>query len=305
MTDLKKGAASIVIASFLWGAAAAPRKILFNTVSPYTVVMLTTMIATVTLFIINRKVLVTNMHGLNVRVLRNFFTLALLGSAIAPLLYNYGLSYIDVSKGVILERSQAIFTIILGSIVLKEVYSKAFYLYFIMMMMASVVLIVGGKNFSFVSMGDTDIIGAILIVLAGLSWAGSAVLAKKLLISTMPVVLLFYRLLFTCLILMPYFVISDKYYIELQNISYISILLILLIGIVAIALAFLMFYHGLKLIPAGYSGALELMVPVSGVAGGFFILDERLTHWQYLAGIAIILGSYLITKLPSNKRGDR
>ncbi|WKD37637.1 DMT family transporter [Streptomyces xanthophaeus] len=76
------------------------------------------------------------------------------------------------------------------------------------------------------------------------------------------------------------------------------------VGLVATALAFAVWFAGLRRLPAGTVGLIGLLNPVTGVLLGTAVAGEVLTGRQ-LCGLALVLGGVALGRPPGKRSADR
>ena len=76
------------------------------------------------------------------------------------------------------------------------------------------------------------------------------------------------------------------------------------VSLVGTALAFVVWYEGLRRLSAGTVGVIGLLNPVTGVLLGALVAGEHLTPWQVL-GIALVLGGIVVGQQGSGARARR
>jgi drug/metabolite transporter (DMT)-like permease len=166
---MKIGQLYVLIAAFIWGVSAVVRKILVSNISPYSLVFLSTMLATFFLFITHNKIIRREINSLDKNKFKNYLSLAITGSIAAPLLFNYGIKLLDVSVVVVIERIQPVFTLILAYILLKERFPNQFYFLSFVCLFSSVIL--AAKSLDLSSIISVNYIGIFMIFGAALGWA--------------------------------------------------------------------------------------------------------------------------------------
>lgn len=76
------------------------------------------------------------------------------------------------------------------------------------------------------------------------------------------------------------------------------------VSLIGTALAFVVWYDGLRRLSAGTVGVIGLLNPVTGVLLGALVAGEHLTPWQLL-GIALVLGGIVVGQQRSGAKARR
>lgn len=140
-----------------------------------------------------------------------------------------------------------------------------------------------------------DVIGALLMAIAGLGWGAYSLLGKG---STHAAWDTMGNLLRTSLLLLPFFLLM----LPRAQISSWGIVLALSSGILATGIGYWVWYAVLPLLSAMRAGILQLAVPVIAAVGGGLLLGERIDLRMILAS-ATILGGVALALLNRPVRG--
>lgn len=212
--------------------------------------------------------------------------LAVVGTLFADVLYFYALTKIPVVNAVLLGHMQPLFIILIAFFVLKEeTLSRFDYLGIACMMGAGFLVTTRTAGnlaaFRFGTLGDA------MVLIATISWATTAIVAKKYLGTVHAGALTFYRFLFASLALVAYACATQS--LSIANPYQV------LVGVI-VGVGTILYYEGLRRIKAAQVSALELSTPFFAALLGFFILHEFITLMQ-AAGIALLFaGIYLLSK---------
>lgn len=227
-----------------------------------------------------------------------------LSGALGTILYTAALTkiqFIPFSVVVLLQQLQPVFAITAAAVLLREPLTRKFF------GLASIAL-VAAYFVSFpelkvnLSTGNGTLIAALFAVGAAAAWGTSTAFSKYALKDTSTLHITALRFGFTPIFAFI-FVLMGGHTAALgdaltsENLKY-----IIAITFSTGMLALLIYYFGLKRIPASRSTLLELTWPLSAVFIGYFHLNQTLTLTQAI-GAAVLTGTiYLIAK-DANKLG--
>jgi drug/metabolite transporter (DMT)-like permease len=140
------------------------------------------------------------------------------------------------------------------------------------------------ENFAMFKFGT---FGDLLVLMAAIAWATTAIAVRKYLKNLNAGVITFYRFLFASVFLVIYLGLTST--IGITNIYQI------LVGVV-VGIGTILYYEGLKRIKAAQVSGLELSAPFFAAILGFLILEEPLTLIQ-ITGISLLfVGIYYLSK---------
>lgn len=138
--------------------------------------------------------------------------------------------------------------------------------------------------------GAVDPVGAVLALLAGLSYAAYTVLAKQQLdAGHRPAAVMAAAFGLGGLLSLPLLLTQPLGWLAGAD----GVLLALYLGLITVTVGYLLFVRGLAALPAGPVTTLMLAEPVVATALGLVVLDERLT-WLGAVGTALVLIGLLV-----------
>lgn len=97
------------------------------------------------------------------------------------------------------------------------------------------------------------------------------------------------QILISALILLPFIIYRNSIHIS----GFSALPLILILGVVHTGLAYLLYFSGVKDLPAQNVAVLSYIDPISAIIFGTTILREPLTLWQVIGGLLILGSTYL------------
>ncbi|OGC41489.1 hypothetical protein A2Y85_07565 [candidate division WOR-3 bacterium RBG_13_43_14] len=280
----KIGIAVVVGASIMWSLESIFAKLSYQVVSVGNAFAARTIFS---LVIIGAYVLLTN-HPKRILVDRKVLPwlvyVSLAATLFADLLYIYALSRVAVINAVLIGHMQPVFIVVIGYILHREDrISRNDYIGIAFMIISGLLVTSGNLNNLFrFKLGST---GDLLVLLATIAWATTAIIARKYLKAIPPSIIAFYRFFFAGIVFIGYRLLF-------YNIKIISIYQILL-GLV-IGLGTIMYYEGIRKLKAAQVAAIELSTPFFATVLGFVVLKEMITLQQAFGILLLFAGMYYL-----------
>lgn len=141
-----------------------------------------------------------------------------------------------------------------------------------------------------------DILGILLALGAGLSYAIFTLVSKELLEDHPPEAVMAVAFFLGAVLLFPLFFRADLVWLFQPR----GLVIGLWLGFVTVAVAYTLFARGLKLVPVATAGTLTLAEPLTAATLGVFLLGERITPLAFL-GIVLIFTGLVILTLKRNR----
>lgn len=135
--------------------------------------------------------------------------------------------------------------------------------------------------------------GVLLALTAGASYAGYTIAIKRLLPGNSPDAVIAIVFSLGGLLLSPFLFRADLRWAVEPN----GLLVVLHLGLVATALAYLLFARGLRSVPAVHAVTLSLAEPLTAATLGILVLNERLTLTASI-GMASVLAGLVVLVAP-------
>ncbi|MBW3568765.1 DMT family transporter [Candidatus Parcubacteria bacterium] len=220
-----------------------------------------------------------------------------LSGALGTILYTAALTkiqFIPFSVVVLLQQLQPVFAISAAALLLKEPLSRKF-------MGLAATALVAAYFVSFPDMkinldtGSGTLIAALFAVGAAAAWGVSTAFSKYALKDTSSLHITALRFGFTPIFALLFVLFSGDS-AALTQITADQFKYLIAITFSTGMLALLIYYFGLKRIPASRSTILELTWPLSAVVIGFLFLGESLSATQALGSLVLLGTIYLIAK---------
>jgi drug/metabolite transporter (DMT)-like permease len=284
MNNKTKGVIVVLGASMMW----AIEPILVKLSYTYTDVLSTFATRTIFCLITIAAYLLLTGSGLRVRVkyVPKLLYVSIAATLFADLMYVYALSKVQVINAVMIGHMQPIFIVLIGFVFLKDDRIARFdYLGILFMIIAGI--LVTGRTLSNLAAVRIGTVGDLYVLLATISWATTAIVARRYLKGLNAALIAFYRFLFGGIAFVLYVTFLKG--ITMNNVY--QILLGAVIGIGTI-----LYYEGIKLIKAAQVSALELSTPFFATILGFVVLKETITMVQFIGIMALFGGIYFLSR---------
>ena len=279
------GVITILLASIMWSIEPIFAKWSYYNSDYLTTSAIRALFATLTalLYIIITK-------KTNIRITKkNFsilFYISIVGTIFADLTYFYALTQIQIINAVLIGHIQPIFIILIGFLILKQDKpTKLDYIGIAFMIFSG--LLVTTKTIENLIHLKIGTIGDLLVLLATIGWATTAIAMRKYLKNLHSGVITFYRFLIASIFFMIYLTLTSN--IGISNIYQI------MVGII-IGLGTILYYEGLKRLKAAQVSGLELSTPFFATILAFFLHGESITIMQAFGLSLLFIGIYFISR---------
>jgi drug/metabolite transporter (DMT)-like permease len=222
--------------------------------------------------------------------------IAIIGGAVAFLLFFTGLKLTTAGRGAFLNKTLPLYAVLLAFIFLKEKVSKKHFYSLLIMFLGTVAIffseIIPTQLWLNPSLGD------FLVVIATILWAFEAVIARKAMVKgENNFFVSFVRMFFGGVILFAFAILIGKYDIILslstQQLINIGISTVILFGYV------FFWYWSLKLINVSKASTLLLISPVISLLIGMIVLREPAPLIQIAGSALILIGAYIVSNVKS------
>ncbi|MPW38403.1 EamA family transporter [Thermococcus sp. 101 C5] len=294
------GYASALLAAFLFGMSSTLNKISLRDVHPMIVAGSIYVTAGVVLMFLRLTPLkdrilerlessVKAQEGFSRRDLLLLAFIVLFGSFLAPLFFMFGLYRTTAVNASLLLNTETLFTVLIALLIFKERTSRRGILGILLILIGAVVI--STENFGEVELSK-GILGNILIILAGLSWAIDNNLSKLLSVKRDLLLVTSLKGLFGGSALLTLAsLIGVPFYIPLQSLPY-----VLTVGAFSIGFSLVLFLFALREIGAMRTGAIFSTSSLIGALFAFLALGESLTALKVVFGMIMLLGVYVLSR---------
>jgi len=210
------------------------------------------------------------------------------GSFLAPLSFMFGLNKTTAVNASLLLNTETLFTVLIALLVFKEKASGRSIIGILLILIGAAVI--STENFKEVELSK-GILGNILIILAGLSWAIDNNLSKLLSVKRDLLLVTSLKGLFggSALLILAS-LIGIHFYIPLQSLPY-----VLTVGAFSIGFSIVLFLFALREIGAMKTGAIFSTSSLIGALFAFLILGESFTAIKAFFGVLVFIGVYLLS----------
>ena len=212
------------------------------------------------------------------------------GSIIAPLLFLNGLNQTTAINASLLQNAEALFTVIIAFLILKEHCNKKEWIGITLLIVGAVFLATNAQ-FSSLSLQEA-VFGNLLILGACLFWGIDNNLSKFLCIKEDLILVTALKCLIggASLLLLAY-ALHLSFYVPFTAYPY-----LITVGAFSIGFSILFFMVGLKEIGSIRTGTIFSTSALFGAVFALIILKEPITIVQALAGLVMILGICVLYK---------
>lgn len=295
MKYAKLGSVAVVIAALLWSVDGLLRRHLYD-LPPSVVVFYEhlfglLLLAPFIIFSIKAFKKLTRKQWLAI------IGVSFLSGALGTILYTAALGkiqYIPFSVVVLLQQLNPIFAILAAAVLLKEPLTKKFFGLAAIALVAAYFVTFPKYVVNF-DTGAGTAMAALLAVGAAAAWGTSTAFSKYALKDTSSVHITAARFTFTPIFAL-FFVALSGSFSKLGQISGSQFGYIVAITFSTGLMALLIYYFGLKRVPASRSAILELAWPLSAVIVGYLFLNQTLALSQAIAAIILTSAIILIAK---------
>lgn len=271
---MKKGYFLVLLAASMWGTLGIFAKLLYGfNLDPFTIIFYRATIAFLILLIYNTiKGLEVKKERLPFYVTYGFFTVSLFYSV-----YFHAVKVSSVSLAVLLLYTAPIYSTILGYLIFKEKITK--------MKTMSLTMVIFGIVLVTQINGRINLLGVILGLLSGLTYALYGIFGKIAMQNDEPQEALLYTIGFGALFLMPF----SKFSVPIEALPYLFAL-----AFFPTFLAYLLYNRALKEVEASKASIIATVEPVVALILAYLIFGETLTGKQLLGAFLIILGAIIL-----------
>lgn len=295
MKYAKLGSLAVVVAALLWSLDGLLRRNLYD-LPPSVVVFYEHIFG---LIILSPFILFTfkSFKKLTKRQWLAIVGVSFLSGALGTILYTAALGqiqYIPFSVVVLLQQLNPIFAIIAAAILLKEPLTKKFFILAAIALIAAYFVTFPDYVANF-STGSGTVLAALFAVGAAAAWGTSTAFSKYALKNTSSVHITAARFAFTPIFAFL-FILASGSLSQVTQVSSEQFSYIVLITFSTGLLALLIYYFGLKRVPASRSAILELAWPLSAVIVGYLFLNQSLKLSQAVAALVLTTTIVIIAK---------
>ena len=290
---------SVLGALILWSSSFVAIKFASTTYPPLTLAVVRFIVATLILGALT--MLPKNRVKLEKKDIFTVAVCGLTGIMLYAVLQNIAMQWTSASSATLIIASYPIITLLMESLIYKKKLS-------VVKIIAVLIAIVGVVILAYVKAEtriEGELLGILLLVLAGVVWAVYNFMTKKVVNRYPPITLLFYSTLFGTIFMLPLALLERA---QWQQPTAVSFLCMMFLGVFCSVIAFLLYNHGLKTMAPSTITSMLNLVPIFGVFFSWLLLGEQVTLRKFVGGAIVIFGVMLSvrnTKTESDKETAR
>jgi len=278
---------SLLLVALFWGVTFVAVKYLVERIGPIHVLLLRVGFSSacfVVLLVLTRS----SVPSFPASVWRRMALIAFAGVVVNNLAITYGQSYISAALASLIVTSNPIFTTIFSRVLLAEPLTRR-KLSGIALAAAGflIVLLYGGSGAKF---SVDNAIGVLILICAPFGWAIYTVLSKPLLEEYEPHVVAGLTTILGALMLSPLLLFNRDVAGDVAAFGWREWLAALTMSVLAIFVAYILWYRGLRRLQPTQVAVYIYMVPFFGVLSAWLLLGESITPWLLLGGGTILTG---------------
>ena len=281
----------LLLVAVLWGGNFAALKHLLESLAPVDVVVLRSVGAGLfyAAFLLASGRLIIPMSGPDAR---RMVLIGVIGIAIMSLAMAYGLTRLDAGLASLLVTSNPIFTAILSRILLGE-HLTSRKVIGILTAFTGFLLVLQFGSTGGARLERDQMVGVFIVLLAPLSWAFYTVLSKPLLGRYPPKYVAAYTTMAGGTVFIPFLLFDRGLHGRVAALGPIDWLTVLYVSLLAITVAYLLWYWGLRVLTPSQTAVYTYLVPVFGVLTAWLLLGEVPAIFALVGGAVIVAGVIL------------
>jgi drug/metabolite transporter (DMT)-like permease len=279
----------LLLMVIFWGANITIIKVALKNFHPIAFNCFRFAIATVTLFLLHRKILSDHIEKKDWLWL---ILLGILGNTVYQFLFIYSVKFTHVSHVAILLATTPIFTAAISKWMGLEQVGGQIWLGILLSFIGVTLIVFGGKDFSFGSV--STLIGDAFVVGASLVWSIYTVFSSRIIERYSAWHYIVYTVAFGTLFLVPISLPSVLHQ-DYSILGWPEWLAMFYAALLALVYGYSAWYYGVEKIGSTRTSVYSNLTPVAGVGVGMIFLGERLSPLQWL-GAAIIFTGLMINR---------
>ena len=290
---------AIIITTVLWSSSLIFAKLVFAEVGPIVFVALRYTLACPFLLVVTLQ----HRKKQTIQDVKNNWKILLVaglsGPFISQILQYVGLDLTTASDALLLMNLTPVFAVILASPILSEriTFEKV-----VGLTLATVgaILIVANTTPEFTVVGIWRLVGDLVVIVSTVFFAINGIAGKIAMKSVDAISTTFYSTLFVVPFIWISAILLDNVMV-LFTMSLQVWIIVLWVGIVNTAVAFILYYESMKNIEASLVQIMLNLIAVWGVLMSVFVLNETVTYLQILGGAVTVVG-VMIAQLAQARR---
>ena len=279
----------ILLAIIFWGTSFVATKTVLNEIKPVTIIILRLILASILLTIIALST--KRKFSINFKSHSWIFILALV--AVFHLWIQVtGLQYTTAANTGWIIGTAPVFMAILGFVFYKEKITLLQFLG-ILVAVAGLLLLIGKGDITNIGLIENQ--GDLLVLGSAFTWGVYSMVNKKISLSYSPLMTILYLFLMMAVIIIP-FNLNTETINSVINLSLISWMWILFLGIFCSGVAYVIWAQALRDMESAKVGAFLYFEPLVTVIAAWFFLREEITLLMIISGLLITAGVFIVNK---------
>ena len=279
----------ILLAIIFWGTSFVATKTVLHEIKPVTIIILRLILASILLTIIALST--RRKFSINFKSHSWIFILALV--AVFHLWIQVtGLQYTTAANTGWIIGTAPVFMAILGFVFYKEKITLLQFLG-ILVAVAGLLLLIGKGDITNIGLIENQ--GDLLVLGSAFTWGVYSMVNKKISLSYSPLMTILYLFLMMAVIIIP-FNLNTETINSVINLSLISWMWILFLGIFCSGVAYVIWAQALRDMESAKVGAFLYFEPLVTVIAAWFFLREEITLLMILSGLLITAGVFIVNK---------
>ena len=283
---------SIIGALIIWSSSFVAIKVAYETFPPITLGAARFVVATLILGALT--LLPKNRMRLERKDILTVALSGLMGITMYAVLQNIAVQWTSASSATLIIASYPVITLLLEALIYKTKLNA-------LKIVGIFIAIVGVVVLSYTkadARGEGELLGSIMLIVAGVVWAFYNFLTKKVVNSYPSITLLFYQTLFGTIFMLPMALFERGQWAAPTIMTF---AMMLFLGVFCSVIAFLLYNIGLRKLPASSVTSMLNLVPIFGVFFSWILLNESVPLRKFIGGAIVIFGVMLSIRQKKNK----
>lgn len=289
----------LLAVAIIWGGNFSALKHLLDRLEPVDVVVLRSIGAGLFygLFLASARRLIIPMTGPDAR--RMVF-IGVLGIPVMSLSMAYGLTHLNAGLASLLVTSNPIFTAIISRFLLGERLTGRKVIGILVAFLGFLLVLQFGSSGG-ARLESSQIMAVFVVLLGPLAWAFYTVLSKPLLGRYPPMYVASYTTMAGGAVFIPFLIFDAPMRERMASLDPVDWFSVLYVSLLAITVAYLLWYWGLRVLTPSQTAVYAYLVPVFGVLGSWLVLGEVPAVFALIGGAVIVFG-VVLTNTTSRRR---
>ena len=275
---------SIIGALIIWSSSFVAIKVAYETFPPITLGVARFIVATLILGALT--LLPKNRMRLERKDILTVALSGLMGITMYAVLQNIAVQWTSASSATLIIAAYPVITLLLETLIYKTKLNTLKIIGILIAIGGVVVLSYTKAD----ARGEGELLGSILLIVAGVAWAFYNFLTKKVVNSYPSITLLFYQTLFGTIFMLPMALFERSQWAVPTVMTF---AMMLFLGVFCSVIAFLLYNIGLRKLPATSVTSMLNLVPIFGVFFSWILLNESVPLRKFIGGAIVIFGVML------------